>query len=127
IMYTSGSTGRPKGVMVRRESVYNFIDGISEVIDFSEGRSIACLTNVSFDIFFLESVMPLMKGMKVFLATEEEQNNPKAIAALIENSKVDMLQMTPSRMQLLLNYDKDLSCLKSVKDIMIGGEDFPEK
>lgn len=127
IMYTSGSTGRPKGVMVRKESVYNFIDGVSEVIDFSEGRSIACLTNVSFDIFFLESVMPLMKGMKVYLATEEEQNNPKAIAALIESSQVDMLQMTPSRMQLLLNYDKDLFCLKNVKDIMIGGEAFPEK
>lgn len=127
IMYTSGSTGRPKGVMVRRESVYNFMDGVSEVIDFSEGRSIACLTNVSFDIFFLESVMPLMKGMKVYLATEEEQNNPKAIASLIENSQVDMLQMTPSRMQLLLNYDKELSCLKNVKDIMIGGEAFPEK
>lgn len=127
IMYTSGSTGRPKGVMVRRESVYNFMEGVSEVIDFSEGRSIACLTNVSFDIFFLESIMPLMKGMKVFFATEEEQNNPKAIAALIENSQVDMLQMTPSRMQLLLNYDGDLSCLKKVKDIMIGGEAFPEK
>lgn len=127
IMYTSGSTGRPKGVMVRRESVYNFMDGVSEIIDFSEGRSIACLTNVSFDIFFLESVMPLLKGMKVYLATEEEQNNPKAIASLIENSQVDMLQMTPSRMQLLLNYDKDLSCLKNVKDIMIGGEAFPEK
>ena len=127
IMYTSGSTGRPKGVMVRRESVYNFIDGVSEVIDFSEGRSIACLTNVSFDIFFLESIMPLMKGMKVFLATEKEQKNPKAMAALIENSNVDMLQMTPSRMQLLINYDKDLHCLKNVKDIMIGGEAFPEK
>ena len=127
IMYTSGSTGRPKGVMVRRESVYNFIDGISEVIDFSERRSIACLTNVSFDIFFLESVMPLLKGMRVYLATEEEQNNPKAIATLIEKSQVDMLQMTPSRMQLLLNYDKELSCLKNVKDIMIGGEAFPEK
>lgn len=36
-----------------------------------------------------------------------------------------MVQMTPSRMQLLLNYDKELSCLKNVKEIMIGGESFP--
>jgi acyl-coenzyme A synthetase/AMP-(fatty) acid ligase/acyl carrier protein len=47
------------------------------------------------------------------------------MAKLIQDNAVDMVQMTPSRMQLLLNHDKNLICLKNVKEIMIGGEPFP--
>lgn len=125
ILYTSGSTGTPKGVNVPKEAIVNFIDGISEIIDFSSGKRIVCLTTVSFDIFFLESIMALYKGLIVVLANEEEQRNPKLMAKLIQDNEVDMVQMTPSRMQLLLSHDKELSCLKNVKEIMIGGEAFP--
>ena len=124
ILHTSGSTGNPKGVEVTREGLFNFIEGISEIIDFSPGKRIACLTTVSFDIFFLESIMALHKGLTVVLANEDEQRNPKLMANLIQSNTVDMIQMTPSRMQLLLNHDKELSCLKNVKEIMIGGESF---
>ena len=125
INYTSGSTGTPKGVEITRASLFNFIEGISEIIDFTSKKRIACLTTVSFDIFFLESIVALYKGLTVVLANEEEQRNPKLMAKLIQDNAVDMIQMTPSRMQLLLNHDKELSCLKNVKEIMIGGETFP--
>lgn len=69
--------------------------------------------------------MPLYKGLTVVLANDNEQRNPKLMADFIVNNKVDMVQMTPSRMQLLLNYDSDLSCLRDVKEIMIGGDQFP--
>lgn len=69
--------------------------------------------------------MALYKGLTVVLATEEEQHNPRFMAKLIMDNNVDMIQMTPSRIQLLLNYDKELLCLKKVKEIMIGGEPFP--
>lgn len=125
ILYTSGSTGKPKGVEVTREALINFIDGISEIIDFSPNKKIACFTTVSFDIFFLESIVALYKGVTVVLANEEEQHNPKLMSGLIINNDVDMIQMTPSRMLLLYNYDNELVCLKNVKEIMIGGEPFP--
>lgn len=125
ILYTSGTSGKPKGVEIKRSSVENFIEGISEVIDFSFGKRIACFTDITFDIFFLESIMALSKGLIVFLADEYEQNNPRLMAKLIRDNLVDMIQFTPSRMQLLLNYDQNLSSLKSVSEIMIGGEIFP--
>ena len=125
VIYTSGTTGNPKGVIITRDALFNFVKGISEIIDFSSEKKIACLTTVSFDIIFLESIMALSKGLTVVLASEEEQYNPKLMAKLIQKNNVDMIQMTPSTMQLLLNYDKELSCLKDVKEIMIGGEPFP--
>ncbi len=125
IIYTSGSGGVPKGVEITKKGILNFIDGVSKVIEFSRNKRIACLSTVSFDIFFLESIMALYKGLTVVLANSNEQQNPKLMANFIESNEIDMIQMTPSRMQLLINYDKDLVCLHHVKEILIGGEQFP--
>ncbi len=127
IVYTSGSTGTPKGVEILRDGVMHFIDGISEAIDFTAGKRIACFATIAFDIFFMESIMALYKGLTVVLADENEQHNPRLMAELIVNNNVEMIEMTPSSMQLLLNYDKDLNCLKKVKEIMLGGEPLPLK
>lgn len=127
ILYTSGSTGNPKGVEVRRDGFYAFMNGVSERIEFVPNKRIACFTNISFDIFFLESIMALYKGLTVVLASDEESVNPRLMSSIIINNKVDMIQMTPSRMQLLMNYDKDLKCLSNISEILVGGEVFPNK
>lgn len=125
VIYTSGSTGTPKGVMIEHGAVCNFIWGISEKIDFSEGKTILALTTISFDIFVMETLLPLSRGLSVVIADESQQKNPKLLNELIIQNHVDMLQSTPSGMQLLLRYDEELQGLKYLKEIMVGGEPLP--
>ncbi|RAI89548.1 amino acid adenylation domain-containing protein [Paenibacillus pabuli] len=121
VIYTSGSTGKPKGVMIEHKSVINFFNGIAKIVDFSEGKKILALTTISFDIFVLETLFSLSQGLTIILANENEQNNPKLLAELVAN-KVEMIQMTPSRLQLFVNHDQELKCFSRLKEIMIGGE-----
>ena len=125
IIYTSGSTGQPKGVMIEHRSVSNFIAGITALIDFRVGKSVLALTTVSFDIFGLETLLPLTKGLKVVIATDEHQKDPRALKLVIERNAIDMLQMTPSRMRMLLSDEISASCLQGVQEILIGGEALP--
>ena len=126
LIYTSGTTGVPKGVEITRANLENLVQGICEIIPFSSQNKIIYLTIISFDIFFVESILPLIKGAEVILADEIEQKNPRLMARIIEESEADIMQVTSSRMQLLYNYDNTFKCLKHVKKLMIGGERLPE-
>lgn len=127
IIYTSGSAGQAKGVMIEHKSVVNFFNGMAEVIDFSEGKKILALTTISFDIFVLEALLPLTRGLTVVMADEEMQKNPRLLADFIRHHDIDMLQATPSMMRLLASCDNEpFECLRGLKEIMIGGEAFPQ-
>ncbi|WP_075342512.1 non-ribosomal peptide synthetase [Tenacibaculum agarivorans] len=126
VIFTSGSTGKPKGVMLQHNNVVNFIEGVTKEIPFSEDSTILCLTTISFDIFGLESLLPISKGLKMVLANEEEQFDATLLGKAIQNHGVNMLQMTPSRVELLLSESNSNAILDEVRCIMIGGEAFPE-
>ncbi len=126
VIYTSGSTGKPKGVMITHRNVNNFNLGIISEIDFSPEKSILGLTTVSFDIFVLETLLSLSAGLKIIIADEIEQRDPEPLRDLIIKNNIDMLQMTPSRLQLLMASDENLTCLEGVKELMVGGEAFPD-
>lgn len=124
VIYTSGSTGKPKGVMVHHRALCNFINGIASNINL-ENKTLVSLTTISFDIFFLETILPLTKGMKVIIANEDEQTIPRHLFDLISKHEVDIMQSTPSRMKLILSEKQGRECLSNLSCILIGGEGFP--
>lgn len=123
VIYTSGSTGLPKGVMIEHKAISNFIYAINREIDLSY-ETVLSLTSLSFDIFFFETLLPLLFGMKVIIASNDELGTPVLLSHLIVKNRVDILQATPSRMNALLNYNS--TCLNELSIIVVGGEVFTE-
>jgi amino acid adenylation domain-containing protein len=125
MIYTSGSSGTPKGVMVTHRNVVNFVHGINQRIDLSVGNAMLCLTTVSFDIFVLETLLPLLSGKRIVLAGTAEVRDPHTLCRLIREQQVDFMQLTPSHLRLLLASGADDGVLQERKVLMAGGEPFP--
>ncbi|MEI3433981.1 MAG: AMP-binding protein [Clostridia bacterium] len=126
IIYTSGSTGKPKGVMLKHSNINNFIQGMCNVVDFNSEKTIVSVTTISFDIFVLESLLPLQRGLKIVVATENEQNDIRLFNALCLKNNVNIIQTTPSRFQVLISNLNELDYLEGITDILVGGESFPK-
>ncbi|HLP59502.1 MAG TPA: amino acid adenylation domain-containing protein, partial [Candidatus Deferrimicrobium sp.] len=125
VIYTSGSTGKPKGVVIKHRSVINFIKGITDIIPFTSNDRILSLTTISFDIFGLETLVPLVSGSVVVMGGREEQINPEAPGIVIEQESISIFQVTPSRLQMIISLPGVAVKLKILKFLLVGGEAFP--
>ncbi|MCP5052600.1 MAG: amino acid adenylation domain-containing protein, partial [bacterium] len=125
VIFTSGSTGKPKGVILNHRNVVNFIEGIASRIAFVPGKTMLALTTIAFDIFVLESFLPLLKGMKVVVANDRQHLDPLMLAEAVVKHNIEMLQFTPSRLRWMINSGEGLSCFQRVSELMVGGEAFP--
>lgn len=127
LIYTSGSTGKPKGVMVTNRNLNNFVKGMKKIINFSENKVMVSVTTICFDIFGLEIWCALTSGQTLVIANEEEQNNPVLLNKLCLENKVNMIQTTPSRFSIIFEEKENLSFLKNITEILVGGESLNKK
>ncbi|HLP47310.1 MAG TPA: amino acid adenylation domain-containing protein, partial [Candidatus Kapabacteria bacterium] len=126
VIYTSGTTGMPKGIMIQHRSVSNFITGITHVIDFNEYDYVLSLTTISFDIFGLETLVPITRGARTVIGNNNEQLNNIALINVLIKQKISILQVTPARLQFLFSADLSSTMLDKLKYLLVGGEAFPE-
>ena len=131
IIYTSGSTGLPKGVVLKHQSLSNLCAYLNKKVDFlkekCEYKNMASVTTVSFDIFVFETLVCLQKGLKIVLANEDEQRIPQLLDELIRKNDVQLIQMTPSRMQIFLDNIEEMPNLGQLKYVTLAGEALPLK
>ncbi|MBB3113018.1 amino acid adenylation domain-containing protein [Paenibacillus phyllosphaerae] len=122
IIYTSGSTGQPKGVMVGADNVQYFFAGVSERIPFPANSRVLSAASVSFDIFVLEALLPLWKGLTVVLADDQEAARPDLLNGLLARHGVNVFQTTPSRLQRMLLADEASESFAALDMLLVGGE-----
>ncbi|WP_426661101.1 amino acid adenylation domain-containing protein [Rhodanobacter aciditrophus] len=102
VIYTSGSTGRPKGVAILHRAVANFLASMAERPGLHADDRLLAVTTLSFDIAVLELLGPLGVGGEVVLATREQALDGSALAALLADHGVTLMQATPATWRLLL-------------------------
>ncbi|WP_420130680.1 amino acid adenylation domain-containing protein [Longimicrobium sp.] len=102
VIYTSGSTGRPKGVMVRHGGVSSFLRAMAEAPGLRADDTLLAVTTIAFDISVLELFLPLTLGARTVVATREQAEDPRLLAALIARSGATAMQATPATWAMLL-------------------------
>ncbi|MBX2857830.1 MAG: amino acid adenylation domain-containing protein [Cellvibrionaceae bacterium] len=103
LLYTSGSTGMPKGVPIRHESLANFLLYVAETPGIRPDDKLLALTTTSFDISFLELLLPLISGASVVVAGQDTARDGMALSKLITVEDISYIQATPVTWTLLLD------------------------
>lgn len=115
VIYTSGTSGKPKGVKVHHKAVANFLNSMSKVPGISSEDRLLAVTTLSFDISVLEIFLPLSYGATVLIAGNEHTRDGEALARIIEEFNVTIMQATPATWTLLIacgwNGTKELKAL----------------
>jgi amino acid adenylation domain-containing protein len=102
VIYTSGSTGLPKGVMVEHRGVVNLLQSIGNIVGMHADERVLALTTIAFDIAALELYLPLIYGARVVMCGRSESADPAALAALLEQNEISLMQGTPATWRMLL-------------------------
>lgn len=126
VIFTSGSTGVPKGVMLTHRNVLNYChnnnNNVCHAIIKDGYKKIISVTNIVFDIFVTESILPLLNGMTIYFTNDEEVFSQSAINRIVTENQVEVLQTTPTKMKGYLFDDKQKDYLSTLKVIILGGE-----
>ncbi|HET8890735.1 MAG TPA: amino acid adenylation domain-containing protein [Candidatus Angelobacter sp.] len=127
IIHTSGSTGRPKGVMVQHKSVINLLLALQEAIYSRHGSPLRVSMNAP--IVFDASVkqwIQILKGNTICIVPEKNRLNPEALALYIKDTKLDVLDCTPSQFRLMLAGGQLSEAGWAPKALLMGGEAVDE-
>ncbi|MDP4098855.1 amino acid adenylation domain-containing protein [Paenibacillus sp. P96] len=127
VLYTSGTSGKPKGVMIENRNLVHFIQSFDRKLQWSRSKIMLGLSTFSFDIFIVEMLLPLLKGMKIVMADVMQQKDPMRLCELIERSGINIIQLTPTRLKTLLSHPANVNRLQGVTDVLLGGEALPEQ
>lgn len=118
LLYTSGTTGRPKGVLVEHGNLAAFT---AAQIDVPSQQRIGLTASVSFDVFFAQ-VLHLVRGAHVAIAPDDVYRNPQRLVSWIDEHRIDYLDLTPTMVTAMREFDFDRLLGCPVAWLELGGE-----
>ena len=129
MIYTSGSTGKPKGVMLHHRGICNYLyphpanPHMKFISDSVENY--LSVTTVSFYMSFKEHPAALCNGKTLIFAGDDQMNDPRVLAELMDKYSADCINATPSRLAQYMEYEPFVRALSRCRLVMSGGEGYP--
>ncbi len=122
VIYPVGSTGTPKGVVVHHQAVVNFLASMAREPGLKATDTLLAVSTLSFDIAVFELLLPLAVGAKLVLTSRDDALDGGALAAMLAQHGVTVMQATPSSWRMFI--ESGLGATPGLK-ALIGGEGLP--
>ncbi|MFI6041103.1 amino acid adenylation domain-containing protein [Nocardia sp. NPDC051321] len=121
VIYTSGSTGTPKGVPITHQAVLRLFTATESVVDHRQDDRWLLFHSYAFDFSVWEIWGALLHGATLTVPTDTDVRDTPAIARLIVDSGVTVLNQTPSAFEALIPELRELGANR-LRYIIFGGE-----
>ncbi|CAH9057846.1 D-alanine--D-alanyl carrier protein ligase [Pseudoalteromonas holothuriae] len=125
ILFTSGSTGKPKGVMISHAACMSFCRAFAEVAKIQPQDKVLSLTGIAFDVYFGETLVPLLAGASIQLIDKQQTMQGEGVAGILNSQDYAMLQATPSRLSMILLQARTAQSQSKLQKLMLAGEALP--
>ncbi|MFJ2703709.1 amino acid adenylation domain-containing protein [Streptomyces sp. NPDC087428] len=133
VLHTSGSTGLPKGVTVEHGALANLYAGHRERLmepaeAFNEGRPlrVALTAALTFDASW-DPLLWMIAGHELHLVDDTTRRDPEALAALVHDRAIDVVETTPSFLEQLAANGLFAPGRRHPSVVALGGEALGER
>ncbi|MDI1323387.1 MAG: amino acid adenylation domain-containing protein [Algoriphagus sp.] len=104
LIYTSGSTGTPKGVVLNQNNLFHFSQHYVSQPGIKAGDRVLGITSPSFDMHWMELVIPFAYGASVFLMNKYHRIDAREIIKTLEKNRITQLSATPSHLRSFVDH-----------------------